>query len=501
MIQEFLSYKIIASLLLAIVSGNVMSAKTAMDTLLFENVPWSTMPIMDFKYVRHCGWDNLFPVSEHPAIDSLLDTDRRISILNEINRRKSVTGDTLKTADLFYIWKPYFEWLHYVDPHYNIEPVIPLPVPYTGKESESDLKHLSDVSRKQQQELAKSALILPVNTLCINDTLVVVASNVPEISKGDAILSVNGISVAELLKYNIGGRYKSLNSLLLNYYYHGFDKSYTVQLLRNDEHITVEVAGQKGIYIHRRELMKKQNAPETGYFESSGAGYVRITSFFWDNTRVIRHLRKHIKDFRSKGYRSVIVDLRNNPGGSGSDFDKLLSIFIDKPEIQYQKNMRLRVSKRTMEDYDFITEDMTGRTVDIPERYLYDNKVRLNPKKYIGDMRYYILMDEGTASAAAFLCELLQYYGGALLVGEPLLHNASKYGEILDGRAFYNPTKQYFLGWLKETAISTTESGLMTKAVDGVLMPDIHIPYVAKDYMTGKDAMLDKLLEIIRSNK
>lgn len=494
-----MNYKIIASLLLAIVSGNVILAKTAIDTLLFENVSWSTVPIVDFKYVRHCGWDNLFPVLEHPAVDSLLDMDRRISILNEINHRKSVIGDTLRTADLFYIWKPYFEWLHYVDPHYNVEPVLPLPVPYTGKEN--DLKYLSDVSRKQQQELAESALILPVNALCINDTLVVVASNVPEISKGDAILSVNGISVAELLEYDIAGRYKRLNRLLLNYYYHGFDKSYAVQLLRNDEFVTVEVAGRDGIYIHERELMKKQNAPEIGYFESSRAGYVRIASFFPDNTRVIRHLRKHIKDFRNKGYRSVIVDLRNNPGGTGADFDKLLSIFIDEPEIQYQKNMRLRVSKGTVGDYDFITEDMIGMTVNIPERYLYYNKVRLNPKKYIGDMRYYILMDEGTASAAAFLCELLQYYGGALLVGEPLLHNASKYGEVLDGRPFYNPTNQYFLGWLKETAISTTESELVTKAVDGVLMPDIHIPYVAKDYMTGKDAMLDKLLEIIRSDK
>ena len=52
-------------------------------------------------------------------------------------------------------------------------------------------------------------------------------------------------------------------------------------------------------------------------------------------------------------------------------------------------------------------------------------------------------------------------------------------------------------GLLNEDGISTSMSDLYTKAVDGVLMPDIHIPYVAKDYMTGKDAMLDKLLKII----
>jgi hypothetical protein len=31
-------------------------------------------------------------------------------------------------------------------------------------------------------------------------------------------------------------------------------------------------------------------------------------------------------------------------------------------------------------------------------------------------------------------------------------------------------------------------------------MPDIVIPYVARDYLSGRDAMLDKLLEIIESN-
>ena len=48
--------------------------------------------------------------------------------------------------------------------------------------------------------------------------------------------------------------------------------------------------------------------------------------------------------------------------------------------------------------------------------------------------------------------------------------------------------------------ISTVEFDEYTRAVDGVLMPDIAIPYVARDYLSGRDAMLDKLLEIIESN-
>ena len=33
-----------------------------------------------------------------------------------------------------------------------------------------------------------------------------------------------------------------------------------------------------------------------------------------------------------------------------------------------------------------------------------------------------------------------------------------------------------------------------------ILKPDIPLPYIAADYLSGSDAMLDKLLEIIAKN-
>lgn len=54
---------------------------------------------------------------EHPAFDIMLTEKVESDILSEVNRRKSETGNTLRTADLFHIWKPYFEWMHSIDPH------------------------------------------------------------------------------------------------------------------------------------------------------------------------------------------------------------------------------------------------------------------------------------------------------------------------------------------------------------------------------------------------
>ena len=111
-------------------------------------------------------------------------------------------------------------------------------------------------------------------------------------------------------------------------------------------------------------------------------------------------------------------------------------------------------------------------------------------------MNYTLFVTSGskdTGSIAASFCNILQFNDAASLVGEPLLHNALKYGEEINGEALL-PTL------LIPTSISTVEFDEYTCAVDGVLMPDIVIPYVARDYLSGRDAMLDKLLEIIESN-
>ena len=52
-----------------------------------------------------------------------------------------------------------------------------------------------------------------------------------------------------------------------------------------------------------------------------------------------------------------------------------------------------------------------------------------------------------------------------------------------------------------ETSTSTVNLDEYTRATDGILQPDIVIPYVAADYLTGRDAMLDRLMEIITRSR
>lgn len=155
------------------------------------------------------------------------------------------------------------------------------------------------------------------------------------------------------------------------------------------------------------------------------------------------------------------------------------------------KSQKIKVSKEVLGDFDFLNENMIGQLVEVPEKYIV-KEFPTDPKMFVDGMNYYVLMSKNTGSIAASFANILQYNDAAKLVGEPLLNNALQYGEVIPGKDIV-PT------CLFSTAISTREMNEYTKAVDGVLMPDISIPYVAKEYLTGKDAMLEKLLEIIKT--
>jgi len=74
-------------------------------------------------------------------------------------------------------------------------------------------------------------------------------------------------------------------------------------------------------------------------------------------------------------------------------------------------------------------------------------------------------------------------------VGEPLAHNALNYGEVITAErdnSFWT--------------ISTVENFEHTKAKNGILRPDVLIPFVASEYMNGGDPVLEKCLQFINNS-
>ncbi|MCX4333611.1 MAG: S41 family peptidase [Bacteroidales bacterium] len=427
----------------------------------------------DVYVARPEKWTCLYDIPEHIGLSQELTDDVRDSLLYEINQISGTIGkDSLMTSDIFRIYKPYFDWLRYVDPHYRVSNYNVLSTVYGS-------------AAKQKKALKNNVSVLPFNVLNINDTLIVWTSLDSQFQKGDMVKSINGIPISELLKYNYTDRRTNPDILLRNYFAQDFVSHYDVDLIRGNKSLKVSTSGygsqKNSLYV---ELAQAECTEKNIFtYSDTKVGYISIPRFFPDNSRIIRLVASALLGFQKNGIENVILDLRGNPGGNGDRFDELLSLFIQKDSIPYMKNQKIKLNG--------VVSEMSKEE--------YCSNIVLDKSKYMSGMKYYVLMDISTGSIAASFCNILQYNNAAVIVGEPLLHNALKYGEtVRSARKFPNNEMPALF---RESGISIVEYDEYTKAVDGVLVPDIHIPYVAKNYMTGKDAMLDKLLEIIRSNK
>lgn len=409
--------------------------------------------------------DLCFLPPQHPAQDSV-----PAAVREQVARRtRSLGRDSLSMTDVMWALRPFREWLQGIDPHLRLVPQPRLP----------------EYTRKAE----KAAMNVPLPgflLLDIRDTLLVERSADTLFRSGDRIVAINGVPAAELLEYGYPDRTIYPFTLLANYRF---------ELVRTDEYrVALERGGRRmevstpGIPWPKLYLaLTRQREFLARRFPEARAGYFALTEFYPNNRLLIGKLRKAILEAKEAGCDAFILDLRGNPGGYGSAFDELLSLFIDREKIPYLKGQRLRVCTESLRDYDFLTDSLLGQVVDVPEKHRI-SEVTLDRKKHIPGMRYYVLMNKDTGSVAATFCNILQYNGAALLAGEPLLGNALRYGETIE--------RWHALSGLM-VSISTTEFDEYTRAVDGVLMPDIPIPYIAAEHLSGRDAVLERLLAIV----
>lgn len=441
-------------------------------------VPDRCYAILDVNMPRSLvgGERRLFRVSSHPGLDSLFTEAEMRQIRAEIDARCDSLGkDSLLTSELFWAMRPYLDRLHYEDPHYRIlMPTIADPGVYTRR----DLRRFRTLPTPG------------FSLLQINDTLIVDRSLDPAFRRGDQVTAINGVPTAEYLKYGYDDRYTYPITLMGRYFYSQIVDRFRIELRRDGRPMVIETPGMPNartvFLLTRAEELDRsiRTWPE------AGCGYIAIPEFFPNNNRLIRILHRTLRDFRRQGLTDVILDLRRNTGGNGHNFDRLLSIFIDKPVVEYCTGQWVKASRRSMPYYDFLTEEMLGQTVPLPEGEFVRSFPTI-PAMHVDGLRFYVLVGRDTGSIAASFVNMLQYHGAALLAGEPLRHNALKYGEVVNGGLLL-PTNLY------QGAVSMVRIDERTRAVDGVVQPDIPIPCIAAEYLSGRDGQLDRLLAIIR---
>lgn len=391
----------------------------------------------------------------HPNAYFGIDIKIIDSVANKIVNDNN--GKMLSDVDFTLEMRRLTDLFHYVDPHLIYYPNLQVDKGFVGK--------------------FKQIKVLPFEIYNINDTLLIKKSYSKGLKKGDHLLSINGYEIDEFKKYiyptwrSMKGYIMQLQSQLT------YSENYQIVVNRSGkvEELTVEGVN----YNHATNERYC-----TGHIiDEYKTGYCQISSFT-GNKIIYKELKKYIEKAKTKGYTNFIIDLRGNTGGSGSKLDAMFSLLSDKDSLTYMNSQFVKLSSKTERGYKFLEGHKKGELVEFPDKLTF-RKIPLKRDLYQGKMNYYLMIDKSTASVAASFANIFQYNNVGTLVGESLDHNSLNFGDVISTRAYQN------------LIVSTVQYNENTKSLDGILVPDIEIPCVAKEYMEQEDPILNKLLKKI----
>ncbi len=182
--------------------------------------------------------------------------------------------------------------------------------------------------------------------------------------------------------------------------------------------------------------------------------HVRITSF---SSRTESELVSALEDVRGEGVKGIILDLRNNPGGTLDAAVSVASQFLEGGQVLYSLD-----SKGDKETWE-VREG--GLATDLPLA---------------------VLVNGGSASASEVVSGAIQDQERGVLIGMQTFGKGSinHYRELSDGSAIYISIARWY-----------TPNG---RQIEGNgLTPDIVVEMTEQDIEEGKDHQLDKAIEYV----
>lgn len=394
--------------------------------------------------------------SIHPRFASVYSSDFVDSVV--MNFQMNLPEAAVRTTESVLLQRRLFDYFTFEDPHFRIIPQL-----YTEERGLTN----------------KNIYVLPFTSISFGDTLLISESFSPILKRGDRIVEINHTSVADYLAYSYRDRY--IHTPLLQTQFHfAYSNNYHLLIERGEmiKYMIVE-----GITLPEY-YEQVQNRPDWTLYPSYLTGSFRIDEFK-ENKKIVDELSSFLNKMKRLGYKNLVIDLRWNPGGSGDQIESLMALVSSKRLLYYQKEVKVKLTQQNFNKYVF-PRDSLNKLVSLPARGVV-NQIELNPSPFAKELNLYVLVSRNTGSMAACFANLIQYNDIGWVAGEPLLRNALKYGEVVEERS---GVATFF--------ISTVEYDDYTKAVDGVLFPDIMIPYKVSQFMDGGDPVMEQLLANIR---
>jgi carboxyl-terminal processing protease len=191
------------------------------------------------------------------------------------------------------------------------------------------------------------------------------------IRPGDIILKINDVTVADISPEEV--------------------QQLTIGDPGTEINLTIQRTGMEDLLEFKliREQIEVKNIEYSGRLESNeNVGYIKLTRFGQGSAEEIR---EKLLSFQSSGVNSLILDLRNNPGGLLNEAVEIVDKFIEPGVTVVETNGRIQ------------SENSTYSTDEPP---------------VFGDLPVIVLMNEGSASASEVVAGAFQDLDRAVIMGE-----------------------------------------------------------------------------------
>jgi carboxyl-terminal processing protease len=208
---------------------------------------------------------------------------------------------------------------------------------------------------------------------------------------------------------------------------------------------------------------------ESEVLPDSGLGYIRINTFSDDYNLMARLWERAIQDAIDNEVPGLILDLRNNGGGSMGLAMDFAGFFFDKEAVLYQSQYYNANSKQ-FEDTD------------------YPTRLQPAPVQYTGPVA--VLVSSNCVSACEGFAYAMQHDGRAIIVGHTA--SAGAFGEV--GMGQYKLPDD--LNMQFPTGRSITPDGKLV--IEGVgVVPDVLVPVTADSALGKVDAVLQAAIQAV----
>lgn len=241
----------------------------------------------------------------------------------------------------------------------------------------------------------------------------------------------------------------------------GLSTDQAVKLIRGKKGTTVTFNILREGSVSEISVVRDTIAVPT--IETSQEGGVFIISFYSFTANSSQLFSKAMAEFRASGSRSLIVDLRGNPGGYLEAAVSISSHFLPKGAV-------------------VVTEDFKGKQENVVHR-----------SRGIGGLpegtKVVILIDQGSASASEIMAGALQDAGAATLIGATSFGKGSVQELVeINGGAL----KVTIARWLTPAGNSIS---------DGGLTPDIEVARTREDAEAKRDPQKARAIEFLTTGR